>query len=85
MVEGHTDDVPISGTLPSGAKDNWDFSVLRSTSVIKYITKNSTIDPIGSPPPVAGLTFLSTLLKPPKQEKRTAERRLSFHRSWMNC
>jgi len=46
MVEGHTDNVPIQGTLPSGAKDNWDLSVLRATSVVKIITKNSGIDPI---------------------------------------
>ncbi len=45
LVEGHTDDVPISGTLPSGAKDNWELSVLRATSVVKIITKNSTITP----------------------------------------
>jgi chemotaxis protein MotB len=43
LVEGHTDDVPISGTLPSGAKDNWELSVLRATSVTKIILKNSTI------------------------------------------
>lgn len=45
LVEGHTDDVPISGTLPSGAKDNWELSVLRATSVVKIITKNSTMTP----------------------------------------
>jgi chemotaxis protein MotB len=45
VVEGHTDNVPIQGTLPSGAKDNWDLSVLRATSVVKIITKNSGIDP----------------------------------------
>jgi len=45
LVEGHTDDVPISGTLPSGAKDNWELSVLRATSVVKIITKNSTVAP----------------------------------------
>lgn len=45
LVEGHTDDVPISGTLPSGAKDNWELSVLRATSVVKIMTKNSTIAP----------------------------------------
>jgi len=45
LVEGHTDDVPISGVLPSGAKDNWELSVLRATSVVKIITKNSTITP----------------------------------------
>jgi len=46
MVEGHTDNVPIQGSLPSGAKDNWDLSVLRATSVVKIITKNSGIEPI---------------------------------------
>ena len=38
LVEGHTDDVPITGVLPSGAKDNWDLSVLRATSVVKILT-----------------------------------------------
>ncbi|MCC7233634.1 MAG: OmpA family protein, partial [Bacteroidia bacterium] len=45
-VEGHTDDVPISGTLPSGARDNWELSVLRATSVVKIILKDSDINPI---------------------------------------
>ena len=46
MVEGHTDNVPISGTLPSGAKDNWELSVLRATSVVKIILNNKSIDPL---------------------------------------
>ena len=45
MVEGHTDNVPISGTLPSGAKDNWELSVLRATSVVKIILSDKGIDP----------------------------------------
>ncbi len=45
LVEGHTDDVPITGAVSSGAKDNWDLSVLRATSVVKIITKYSTVDP----------------------------------------
>ncbi len=44
MVEGHTDNVPISGTLPSGARDNWELSVLRATSVVKIILADKTID-----------------------------------------
>ncbi|MBC7450556.1 MAG: OmpA family protein [Cytophagales bacterium] len=37
MVEGHTDDVPISkGTM--GIKDNWDLSVLRATSITRILT-----------------------------------------------
>jgi chemotaxis protein MotB len=45
VVEGHTDNVPISGTLPSGARDNWELSVLRATSVVKIILNDKAIDP----------------------------------------
>ena len=44
-VEGHTDNVPISGTLPSGARDNWELSVLRATSVAKIILSDKSVDP----------------------------------------
>lgn len=46
VVEGHTDNVPINGTLPSGAKDNWELSVLRATSVVKSLLSDSNIDPL---------------------------------------
>lgn len=43
VVEGHTDtDAMTSTTHP---KTNWELSVLRSTSVIEIMTKNSSIDP----------------------------------------
>ncbi len=39
MVEGHTDDVPISkGT--ACMEDNWDLSVLRATSITKILVSN---------------------------------------------
>ncbi|WP_238354530.1 OmpA family protein [Fulvivirga marina] len=38
MVEGHTDDVPISRTSQY-MKDNWDLSVLRATSIIRILTE----------------------------------------------
>lgn len=37
MVEGHTDNVPISRTS-TYMKDNWDLSVLRATSIIRILT-----------------------------------------------
>ena len=37
MVEGHTDNVPISRTSQY-MKDNWDLSVLRATSIIRILT-----------------------------------------------
>jgi chemotaxis protein MotB len=38
MVEGHTDNVPIS-KKSSYMQDNWDLSVLRATSITRILTK----------------------------------------------
>ncbi|HEX8514923.1 MAG TPA: OmpA family protein [Bacteroidia bacterium] len=43
LIEGHTDDVPMAGK--GDIKDNWDLSVMRATSIVKIITKNSSVDP----------------------------------------
>jgi len=37
MVEGHTDDVPVSNL--GDIKDNWDLSVMRSTEVVRYLVE----------------------------------------------
>lgn len=43
MVEGHTDNVPMkSATI----EDNWDLSVLRATSVVRYLTTEGKMNPI---------------------------------------
>jgi len=42
LIEGHTDNVPIKG---GNIKDNWDLSVLRSTSVVRILMKYGKIDP----------------------------------------
>jgi len=42
MVEGYTDNKPIS---TAGIKDNWDLSVLRSTSVIRVLQEDFNIEP----------------------------------------
>jgi chemotaxis protein MotB len=39
MVEGHTDDVPISKSN-SGIKDNWDLSVMRATSITRILVES---------------------------------------------
>ncbi len=42
MVEGYTDDRPISRAC---YKDNWDLSVSRATSVVRILQNNFNIDP----------------------------------------
>lgn len=42
LVEGHTDDVPIK---TSAIKDNWDLSVLRATSVVRYLQTEFGVSP----------------------------------------
>jgi chemotaxis protein MotB len=42
-VEGHTDDKKIKNL--GQIKDNWDLSVLRATSVSRYLTEVEKIDP----------------------------------------
>lgn len=43
-VEGHTDNQKV-GNLGQ-IKDNWDLSVLRATSVVRYLTESEKIDPV---------------------------------------
>ncbi len=41
-IEGHTDDIPYKG---KAFKDNWDISVLRATSVVRYLKVAGNIKP----------------------------------------
>jgi chemotaxis protein MotB len=71
MVEGHTDDVPVSkGTV--GVKDNWDLSVLRATEIVRILT-NSGVDPKNLIP--AGRSEYSPIAEGRSTEARTKNRR----------
>jgi chemotaxis protein MotB len=43
-IEGHTDDVPIGAILVQRIPTNWELSVLRATSVVRFLEENN-IDP----------------------------------------
>ncbi len=42
MIEGHTDNVPYSGS--GQVKDNWDLSVMRATAIVKILLENKGIE-----------------------------------------
>jgi len=43
LIEGHTDDVPYSGS--GNLKGNWDLSAKRATAIVNILRENATIDP----------------------------------------
>ncbi len=43
LIEGHTDNVPLSGQ--NQVKDNWDLSAMRATSIVKILLANGKINP----------------------------------------
>jgi chemotaxis protein MotB len=45
MIEGHTDDVPLSPKLEKIYGSNWGLSALRATSVVRYLQEEAGIDP----------------------------------------
>ncbi len=44
-IEGHTDDLPFKSTSKS-YKDNWDISVLRATSVVRFMQLAGRVSPL---------------------------------------
>ena len=71
MVEGHTDDVPVSNL--GDIKDNWDLSVMRSTEVVRILVE------AGLSPTRVIPSGRSEFL--PKAEGKTTEARASNRRT----
>jgi chemotaxis protein MotB len=44
-VEGHTDNVPISGALQSRFPTNWELSAARAIAAVRYLQENNGVDP----------------------------------------
>jgi len=45
MIEGHTDDVPLSRGLETRYGSNWGLSAMRATAVVRYLQEKGGIDP----------------------------------------
>jgi chemotaxis protein MotB len=72
-VDGHTDNVPLSGT--GRYRDNWELSSARATSVVKFLIEN------GVPPSrlvAAGFGEFQPLDPADTDEARTKNRRIEL-------
>ena len=74
LVEGHTDSIPLNGQ--GIIKDNWDLSVMRATSVVKELTKNTDLDPLQLT--AAGRAEFMPIKDNRTQEGRSANRRIEM-------
>jgi chemotaxis protein MotB len=44
-VQGHTDNVPITGALAKRFPTNWELSAVRATNVVRYLQEQAKLDP----------------------------------------
>lgn len=71
VVEGHTDNVPMTGSCMA---DNWDLSVLRATSVVRALTTQYSV-------PAERLTASGRSEFVPKQDNGTTDGRSANRRT----
>jgi len=74
LVEGHTDDIPLSGK--GLVKDNWDLSVMRATNVVKVLTKNPSLNPLQLT--AAGRAEFAPISSNETKEGRSSNRRIEM-------
>jgi len=74
LVEGHTDDVPLSGK--GLVKDNWDLSVMRATNVVKVLTENPSLNPLQLT--AAGRAEFAPISSNETKEGRSSNRRIEM-------
>ncbi|ESU29034.1 flagellar motor/chemotaxis (MotB)-related protein [Flavobacterium limnosediminis JC2902] len=43
LIEGHTDNDKITGTIGGGVENNWDLSTKRATAIVNILTSNTSV------------------------------------------
>lgn len=75
-IEGHTDNVPISGELRARYPSNWELSTARATSVARYLQDHAAVDP--NRLVAAGLGEWRPVAPNDKPESRALNRRIEI-------
>jgi chemotaxis protein MotB len=76
VVEGHTDNVPISPTLKRKYPTNWELSTARATTVVRYLQEKVGIDP--SMLKAAGLSEYRPVADNSTDEGKSRNRRIEI-------
>jgi chemotaxis protein MotB len=76
IVEGHTDNKPISGRLKNRFPSNWELSAARASAVVRFLQRNGNL-PAGNLA-VHGYSFYRPLASNESEQGRSQNRRIEI-------
>jgi len=76
LIEGHTDNDKITGTLAGGIESNWDLSTKRATSIVNILTANPKVNKANLT--AAGRSEFAPLLSNDSAEGKAKNRRIEI-------
>ncbi len=76
IIEGHTDNVPISSSIIDSFPTNWELSTARATTVVRYLQEKIGINP--SALSAKGYSFYQPLADNDTEEGRAENRRIQI-------
>lgn len=76
VIEGHTDNDKIMGTLAGGIENNWDLSTKRATSIVNILTLNPKVNKANLT--AAGRSEFAPLLSNDTAEGKAKNRRIEI-------
>lgn len=76
LIEGHTDNDKITGTLTGGIENNWDLSTKRATAIVNILTSNPKVNK--SNLTAAGRSEFAPLMSNESAEGKAKNRRIEI-------
>lgn len=76
LIEGHTDNDKITGTLTGGIENNWDLSTKRATAIVTILTANPKVNK--SNLTAAGRSEFAPLMSNESSEGKAKNRRIEI-------